>query len=293
MFDETFIDNEAKLRVDLVRTSSSMRTPRDGSGPAEKTDSYQGKLQFPGTLNLRGLCSMIFLSKEGREELQISGVIPHKRSKDDTPSRGVTPSNELIVRLNPFSDRTARRAYVGEIEAPTLCLNAERGIEFTVHVPAAGGKGEMLVGQLNNHEGEVDEDASLRVDLYRARDTHGLPFYRGKLQFPGTLNWELGASLKVVTTRNCEELRINIIGQDSHQNQGGVVSGQRRRLYAPLRKIAGGAYQALLDHPGKVDLDRGLYFTIFTNQGREEIQIARIDPAQVRARQRHRWAATG
>jgi len=294
--DQTFIDNEAKLRVDLVRANSSMMSPRDGGRPV-KTETFQGKLQFPGTLNLnRGLCSMIFMSKEGREELQLSGVVPHKRSKDSTPSRGITNQNELIVRLNPFTDRSARRGFVGEIEAPTFNLNAERGVEFTVHLPVSG-KGEMLIGQLNNHEDEIDEEASLRVDLFRAKDAHKRPFYRGKVQFPGNLNWELGARLKVVTTPRAEELRINIIGppqsyRSGHESMGGGATGRRGRLYAPLRKGRGGIYEAELDHPGNVDLDRGLYFTIFTNQGREEIQIARIDPALVRARQtRQRWPA--
>lgn len=293
MFRDIFIDNEAKLRVDLAYIGRG--TMRDGSDTVE-VKRYRGKLQFPGTLNLsRGLCSMIFLSDEGREELQLSGVIPHKRSKDNTPSRGVTDSNKLIVRLTPFNDRTQRKGFVGEIEAPTIHIDAERGIEFTINSPR-NGKGEMLIGQLNNLEGEVDEDASLRVDLFRAKDGRNRPFYRGKLQFPGILDWELGASLKVVTTPRCEELRINVLGEPrSHRSDEewiGGASGQQGRFYAPLRKSAGGVYYTDLQIPFQGNCDRGYYFTIFTNEGREEIQIARIDPAQVRARQRHhRWPA--
>lgn len=159
------IDNEAKLAVDLFKATDQYGFP-----------FYRGKLQFPGTLDLEsGVCFMVFVSEEEREQLQISPINMDKRSKSRAPRDGVKAGGKLVIDLHAFTDKTGRIGYVGEVQAPGQ-IPLVRGLHFTVFTSKKG-REEIHIGRLDHRQRREqtqnernDSDDNERNDVAENRD---------------------------------------------------------------------------------------------------------------------------
>ncbi len=130
----------------------------------------------------------------------------------------------------------------------------------------------------------IDPDAKMKVDLTKiAKDANGQPYYIGKLQFPGTLEFESGASFFVfVSESGVEELQIAPLDPSrmAKTRNEAYMNGRFSIDLHPMVDQNGRTYyvgEAI--GLAKLDLKRGIFFTIFTSKpGYEEIQISRLNP---------------
>lgn len=132
----------------------------------------------------------------------------------------------------------------------------------------------------------IDKDAKLVVDLNRLQDQHDYDYFVGKLQFPGTLNFEMGASFMIfVSERDRETLQISPIDHRKRslkikRTQGIDASGN---LKIDLNSVVDANdqifYVGEVMGPFLIDCRPGIFFTIYTSKpGREELQIKRLEP---------------
>ena len=138
----------------------------------------------------------------------------------------------------------------------------------------------------------VDNDAKLRVPLHPLVDEHGNTYYIGKLQFPGELNLETGASFMIFTADSgAEELQIGPIDERKKSNKIRAATGIRPGGGArPRNKLAIDMhpctdtdgetfYVGEAQAPASIKLTNGLFFTFFNSiKGREELQMGRLRP---------------
>ena len=138
----------------------------------------------------------------------------------------------------------------------------------------------------------IDNDAKLRVYLHRIdRDANGQPYYVGKLQFPGELNFERGVSFMIFVSDNGQE-EIQIAPVDPSRRSRGRRSGfgyRGGRISIDLHSFRDGTGELVYigegQGPGKIDCTQGLFFTVFTSiEEREELQIGRLDHRQTKRR---------
>jgi hypothetical protein len=138
----------------------------------------------------------------------------------------------------------------------------------------------------------IDDDAKLRVYLNRIdKDANGKPFYVGKLQFPGEINFERGASFMVFTAeRGHEEIQISPVDptRRSKSKRSGVAL-RNGRVIIDLKPFLDSndeiVYVGEAQGVVKTDCTHGVFFTVFTSRdGSEEIQIGRLDHSQGKQR---------
>jgi hypothetical protein len=131
---------------------------------------------------------------------------------------------------------------------------------------------------------QIDPEAKPPIQLIKNIDDYGNPFYIGKLQFPGKLEFECGASFFVfVSEEGYEELQIAPLDprrrKKTRRDGVTMTSGRFTIDLEPMMDRNGQTYyvgEAI--GLGKLDLRRGIFFTIFLSKpGREEIQIKRLD----------------
>lgn len=130
----------------------------------------------------------------------------------------------------------------------------------------------------------IDPEAKAKVELTKiARDANGQPYFIGKLQFPGTLEFEYGASFFVfVSEEGTEELQIAPLDPSRLDKARDNVYMNKGRLNIDLFSMIdqNGRTYYVGEAVGlaKLDLKRGIFFTIFTSKpGYEEIQISRLN----------------
>jgi len=134
----------------------------------------------------------------------------------------------------------------------------------------------------------IDPEAKTPVKLIKVpRDAAGKPFFIGKMQFPGTLEFEQGASFMVfVAEEGVEELQIapldptrrNKMSRDSGASAALLNNSRFSIDLHPMIDQNGSTYyvgEAI--GLSKIDLRPGIFFTIFTSiAGQEQIQISRL-----------------
>lgn len=131
----------------------------------------------------------------------------------------------------------------------------------------------------------VDNDAKLRIPLFRRIGKDGNPFYTGKLQFPGVMDLEEGASFMVFTSEeNMEELQIGPLDPNRQSARVRKTSRDTRadgRIRIDLHSVKDSHgntfYVGEAQGPAILPLRNGLFFTIFTaREGYEELQVSRL-----------------
>jgi hypothetical protein len=141
----------------------------------------------------------------------------------------------------------------------------------------------------------IDNDAKLRIYLNKIpRDSNGQPYYIGKLQFPGELNFERGVSFMIFVSEEGQE-EIQIAPVDPDRRSRGRRSGfgyRGGRITIDLHSFRDGGgelvYIGEAQGPGKIDCTQGLFFTVFTSiEDREELQIGRLDHSQSKRRREY------
>lgn len=129
----------------------------------------------------------------------------------------------------------------------------------------------------------IDPEAKTKVELTKiAKDANGQPYYIGKLQHPGTLDFEYGVSFFVfVSEEGLEELQIapldpSRIGKSRNDS---YLNGRISINLYPMEDQNGRTYYVgEIVGLSKIDLRPGVFFTIFTSKpGHEEIQISRLN----------------
>ncbi len=134
----------------------------------------------------------------------------------------------------------------------------------------------------------IDPDAKIKVPLRKVpADANGYPYYVGKLQFAGNLDFETyGQSFMVfVSEEDAEELHIGPIDPNrrSKTRHNGANGGPSGRLIVDLHpfldKHEDVVYAGECKIPHQMDCTRGIFFTIFVSRsGSEQLQISRLKP---------------
>lgn len=132
----------------------------------------------------------------------------------------------------------------------------------------------------------IDPEAKPPIPLKKVWDSSGNPYYIGKLQFPGTLEFERGASFFIfVSEDGYEELQIAPLdpSRKSKSRHTATMNGGRLSidLHPMVDRNSSTYYIGEVVDFVKLDLWRGVFFTIFLSKpGQEEIQITRLNHRQ-------------
>lgn len=134
---------------------------------------------------------------------------------------------------------------------------------------------------LNNEYVHIDAEAKINIDLMRHLDTFEKPYYTGKLQFPGTIDFSKGVSFMVFISENgVEQLQIGSMNPNKKTRQRPVLIKNNKltiNLHPMFDKNDNTYYIGEVFSPGELNLFHGLFFTIFiSNPGYEEIQITKL-----------------
>ena len=134
----------------------------------------------------------------------------------------------------------------------------------------------------------VDNDAKLRVLLHRLTDEYNNDYFIGKLQFPGKLDFETGASFMVFVAANGEEeLQIGPIDENRRSNRIRNASSASMKASNKIRidmhPCTDSAQQIFYvgeaECPASIDCRDGIFFTFFcSKEGKEELQLGRLKP---------------
>lgn len=131
----------------------------------------------------------------------------------------------------------------------------------------------------------IDPEAKTKIELKKiTRDANGQPYYIGKQQFPGTLNFECGASFFVfLSEEGQEELQIAPLTTSRRLKSDNDLYVNKSRINIDLHPMVdqNGRTYYVGEAIGLVQLDliHGIFFTIFTSKpGHEEIQISKLNP---------------
>lgn len=130
----------------------------------------------------------------------------------------------------------------------------------------------------------IDPEAKIKIALTKIlKDANGQPYYIGKLQFPGTLEFESGVSFFIfVSEEGYEELQIAPLDPSrKSSSKDPYLSGGRFNidLHSMLDQHGRTYYVGEAIGISQLDLKRGIFFTIFTSKpGYEELQISRLNP---------------
>lgn len=129
----------------------------------------------------------------------------------------------------------------------------------------------------------IDPEAKGKVELTKIpRDSNGQPYYIGKLQWPGTLDFDCGASFFVFLSEDgCEELQIAPLDPNRRHKSRRETTMNGGRLCIdlhPMKDQHGNTYY-VGEAVGMTTLElrKGIFFTVFTSKpGQEELQISRL-----------------
>lgn len=133
---------------------------------------------------------------------------------------------------------------------------------------------------------DIDPEAKTKVELARIeKDANNQPYYIGKLQFPGTLEFDGGVSFMVfVSEQGVEELQIAPLDpmrlRGSRETSGTNINNGRFSISLHPMKDQNGKVYYIGEAIGfvEIDLRKGVFFTIFTSRpGQEELQITRLN----------------
>jgi hypothetical protein len=134
----------------------------------------------------------------------------------------------------------------------------------------------------------IDPEAKSKIELTKILDANGQPYYIGKLQFPGKLEFACGASFFVfVSEDGVEELQIAPLDpsrRNKSSREGAYLEGDRNEVRIsidlhPMSDQNGNTYY-VGEAIGLTDLNlrNGIFFTVFVSKtGQEEIQITRLN----------------
>lgn len=132
----------------------------------------------------------------------------------------------------------------------------------------------------------VDVDAKCRVNLARLEDSNQNPYWIGKLQMPGTIDFEDGVSFMVyVSDEGYEEVQIAPVdaarrSKKPRKEYESARFGNARlkiEMRAHTDKNGKVFYVGELYCPASVSLKKGIFFSFFNSkEGREELQISRM-----------------
>lgn len=132
----------------------------------------------------------------------------------------------------------------------------------------------------------IDPEAKPPIFLKKVWDSSNNPYYIGKLQFPATLIFDRGISFFVfVSEDGYEELQIAPMdpSRRSRSKHSATMSGGRFSidLHPVVDRNGSTYYVGEAVGFAKLDLYRGVFFTIFLSKpGQEEIQITRLNHRQ-------------
>jgi hypothetical protein len=136
----------------------------------------------------------------------------------------------------------------------------------------------------------IDPDAKIKVPLRKVpSDANGHPYYVGKLQFAGMLDFErYGQSFMVfVSEDDAEELHIGPMDPNRHSKSryNGVGMNPSGRLVIDLHPFLDKHEDVVYAGEAKglvqMDCTEGIFFTIFVSRsGSEQLQISRLKPRE-------------
>jgi len=268
------VDNAAKMRVGMES--------RDGG--------YVGGVRFPGALNFQRGLSFMFFGRDDAEneqrvqEMQVGPINPDKRSKSTRLSTpGANRHGDVVIDLHPFLDSFDDMVYVGEAQGWGT-IYCDHGAIFRVN-PVKEGFGEDVRGELEICGAmRGAELPGLQIPLKRMdRDTHGHPYHVGKIQFPGVINLELGATFRLAD----DVLHIEMLDERHRfrgRNGGSGVYSKFGKNVIPLQR-GYHEYVGEVCSPNILDCTHGYFFTIFTSRpGQEQVQMGRLEHGPRRRR---------
>lgn len=132
----------------------------------------------------------------------------------------------------------------------------------------------------------IDSEAKTIIHLIKVpKDVSGNPYFIGKMQFPGTMDFEYGVSFMVFTAEEgYEELQISpldpmLIGKASNNGRGASIINGKFSLELEKMVDQNGFDYYVGEAIGlsKIDLRLGIHFMIFTSiRGQEKIQMSRL-----------------
>jgi hypothetical protein len=132
----------------------------------------------------------------------------------------------------------------------------------------------------------IDPDAKIPVKLRKVFDSNEQPYYVGKLQFAGYLDFEkYGQSFMVfLSDDGAEELQIGPLDPNRTSKNQDTTAGMRRDgtiivdLHPFFDKNDDVVYAGEAKCLGGIDVTEGLFFTVFVSKsGFEELQISRLN----------------
>src|SRR5690606_15220266 len=133
---------------------------------------------------------------------------------------------------------------------------------------------------------DIDPEAKTKVELARIeKDSNGQPYYIGKLQFPGTLEFDGGVSFMVFSAeQGLEELQIAPLDatrlRGNRETSGASFNNGRFSINLHSMKDQNDKIYYVGEAVGfvEIDLRKGIFFTIFVSRpGQEELQITRLN----------------
>lgn len=137
----------------------------------------------------------------------------------------------------------------------------------------------------------IDPEAKCRVELIKKLDSSQNPFYIGKLQLPGTLDFTYGISFMVfVAESGVEQLQIapiDPVRRARIRDRGAVISDGKLTIdLHPLQDKNLKTYyvgEVIGLSEMKLNLFSGIFFTVFTSiEGKEQIQITPLRQREVK-----------
>jgi hypothetical protein len=129
----------------------------------------------------------------------------------------------------------------------------------------------------------IDPEAKTKIALAKVpKDASGNPYYIGKIQFPGTMEFENGVSFMVFLSEDgLEELQIAPIDPLRRNKSGNGASLNNGRFSIDLHPMFDqrGEKYYVGEAIGltEIKLHKGIFFTVFVSRaGQEQIQISRL-----------------
>lgn len=128
----------------------------------------------------------------------------------------------------------------------------------------------------------IDPNAKITVKLLKKTDKDNNPYYIGKLQFNGVLNFNEGGNLFMIFTADdgAEELQIGPIDSNKSKKfwEGSSINQNGERISIPLRQFKDRDDNPIFigeaEGDVSISMKNGIFFTIFTSvKGKEQIQI--------------------
>lgn len=129
---------------------------------------------------------------------------------------------------------------------------------------------------------QVDPEAKTKIPLIKATDNNGNNYYHGKIQFPGTMEFEGGISFMVfIADDGAEELQIAPLDPMKKNRSRGTASLVNGRLAINIHPIKdqhdNTYYIGEAIGPIVMKLNEGIFITVFTSiPGQEQIQVCRL-----------------